>query len=305
MLSRPLFALLAMITAFAARSAVVDDDGRSLSLAHPAHRIVSVAPGATEMLFAAGAGQYLIATVEYSDVPAEAKRVPRIGDGIAVDMERIVALRPDVVVVWPGGGNPAQIAKLGSLGFTLYHQQVNTLADIPGSLRRLGTLAGTQLEAGRAASDIEARLAALKRSHRSGDRPGVLIQVWNKPIYTVGGRHLITDALGLCGARNIFADLNDMGPAVDVEAVILRDPDVIVAVAPSRASAREWLDGWRKFGKLKAVRNDRLITFPEGGLTRLGPSAVSATEDLCKVLRPARQAVKPRPKSEKTAAANQ
>src|SRR6185295_2557607 len=123
-------------------------------------------------------------------------------------------------------------------------------------------------------------------SHRSGDHPGVLIQVWNRPIYTIGGRHLITDALGLCGARNIFADLDDMGPAVDVEAVILRDPDAIVAVAPSQASAREWLDGWRKFSKLKAVRNDRLIIFPEGGLTRLGPSAVTATEALCKALRP-------------------
>jgi iron complex transport system substrate-binding protein len=286
MLSRSLFALLAMTTALAARSAVIDDAGRHLALAHPAHRIVSVAPGATEMLFAAGAGQYVIATVEYSDVPAEAKRVPRIGDGIAVDMERIVALRPDVVVVWPGGGNPAQIAKLASLGFTLYHQQVNALGDIPGSLRRLGELAGTQREAEREARDIEARLSALKLSHRSGDHPGVLIQVWNRPIYTIGGRHLITDALGLCGARNIFADLDDMGPAVDVEAVILRDPDAIVAVAPSQASAREWLDGWRKFSKLKAVRNDRLIIFPEGGLTRLGPSAVTATEALCKTLNP-------------------
>jgi iron complex transport system substrate-binding protein len=286
MLNRSLIALLATIASFIARGAVTDDEGRQIQLAHPAHRIVSVAPGATEMLFAAGAGQYVIATVEYSDVPAGAKRVPRIGDGIAVDMERIVALRPDVVVVWPGGGNPAQIAKLASLGFTLYHQQVNTLADIPGSLRRLGELAGTQPEAERAARAIEARLAALERGYRSGNQPGVLVQVWNRPIYTVGGRHLVTDALRLCGARNIFADLNDMGPAVDVEAVILRDPDVIVAVAPSQASAREWLDGWRRFGKLKAVRNDRLIVFPEGGLTRLGPSAVSATEDLCKALHP-------------------
>lgn len=284
MIGRALFAVLAMASFCAARSAVVDDDGRRLPLAHPAHRIVSVAPGATEMLFAAGAGRYVIATVEYSDVPSEAKRVPRIGDGIAVDMERVVALRPDVVVVWPGGGNPAQIAKLASLGFTLYHQQVNALADIPGSLRRLGELAGTQQDAERAASDIEARLAALKVSHRSSDPPGVLIQVWNKPIYTIGGKHLITNALGLCGARNIFADLNEMGPAVDVEAVIVRDPDVIVAVAPTPASAGEWLDGWRKFSSLKAVRNGRLITFPEGGLTRLGPSAVDATEALCKAL---------------------
>ena len=134
------------------------DDGRKVTLPHVATRIVSVAPGATEMLFAAGAGERVIATVEYSDEPAAAKRVPRIGDGIAIDMERVVALRPDVVVVWPGGGNPAQIVKLASLGFPLYHQQVNTLADLPASLRRLGELAGTQPAAGRAAHDIELRL---------------------------------------------------------------------------------------------------------------------------------------------------
>ena len=122
------------------------------------------------MLFAVGAGEHVIATVEYSDEPEAAKRVPRIGDGIAIDMERVVALRPDVVVVWPGGGNPAQIVKLASLGFPLYHQQVNALADLPASLRRLGELAGTQPAAERAAHDIELRLAALEQRYRR-DRP--------------------------------------------------------------------------------------------------------------------------------------
>jgi iron complex transport system substrate-binding protein len=284
---RFLTALALALPLLARTLTVTDDAGRQLTLARPAARIVSVAPGATEMLFAAGAGQQLIATVEYSDEPAAAKLVPRIGDGIALDIERLIALRPDVVVVWPGGGNPAQLAKLANLGLPLYHQQVNTLADIPASLRRLGVLAGTQASAERAASDIESRLAALERAHRRDSPPRVLLQVWNRPIYTVGGRHLMTDALRFCGARNVFEDLNDMGPAVDIEAVIARNPDVIVAVAPTLDNAREWLNDWRKFKGLKAVRNDRLIPLREGGLTRLGPSAVASTETLCKALGPA------------------
>jgi iron complex transport system substrate-binding protein len=279
--------LLAVLTLpLAAHASVVvsDDDGRRLTLPHSATRIVSVAPGATEMLFAAGAGRYVIATVEYSDEPPEALRVPRIGDGIAVDMERVVALRPDVVVVWPGGGNPAQIAKLQSLGFPLYHQQVNTLADLPASLRRLGQLAGTQTEAERAALDIESRLAALERKYTADKSPPtVLLQVWNRPIYTVGGKHLISDALRLCGARNVFGDLDDMGPAVDVEAVFARDPDLIIAVAP-QGTANEWLNDWRRFKNLLAVRSGHLIAFEDKRLPRLGPSALSATEGLCKAI---------------------
>lgn len=262
---------------------VTDDVGRQIKLAHVAHRIVSVAPGVTEMLFAAGAGHYLVATVEYSDVPEAAKRVPRIGDGIAVDMERVVALRPDVVVVWPGGGNPAQIAKLESLGLPLYRQQVNALADIPGSLRRLGALAGTPHEADRAARDIESRLATLRQMYSRRDPASVMLQVWDRPIYTVGGSHMMTDALRYCGARNIFADLGEMGPAVDQEAVIARNPDFIVAIAPPGSGAT-WLEDWKRFASLRAVRNDGLIQLVEGSLTRLGPSALEGTETLCRAI---------------------
>ena len=268
---------------------VTDDEGRRVTVPDSVTRIVSIAPGATEMLFAAGAGGRVIATVEYSDEPPEARAVPRIGDGIAVDMERMVALRPDVVVVWPGGGNPAQIAKLATLGFPLYHQQVNTLADIPRSLRRLGALANTQWAAEAAASDIEARLDRLEKHHGTGERLSVLLQVWNHPIYTVGGRHLMSDALRICGTSNVFADLESVGPAVDVEAFIARDPDVIMAVAPA-ATAREWLHEWQRFKRMKAVRAARLLVFDDSRLSRLGPIAVAATEDLCAALDAARSA---------------
>lgn len=277
----------ATFTATAATSGgvtVVDDLGRSVTLAHTPQRIVSIAPGATEMLFAAGAGARVIATVEFSDEPAEAKKVPRIGDSNAVDMERVVALRPDVVVVWEGGSNVSQVNRLEKLKVPLYRHKVSRLADIPMSLRRLGALADTRDAAEAAARDVEARLAALhKRYGQATQKPTVLLEVWNRPIYTVGGSQMMTDSLRLCGARNVFDDLKEQGPSVDTEAVIGRDPQIIVAVAPPGVS-QEWLAEWKRFGTLRAVRDGRLVPFEDQRLSRLGPSAVAGTEALCEAI---------------------
>ncbi|HET9391037.1 MAG TPA: cobalamin-binding protein [Steroidobacteraceae bacterium] len=277
---------LAAATAVATAEAAVtvtDDLGHALSLPHHPQRIVSLAPGATEMLFAAGAGTHLIATVQYSDEPAAARRVPRIGDVVAVDIERLVALHPDLAVVWPGGGNPAQIEEIARMGIPEYSQQVNRLADLPGSLRRLGVLAGTSAVADGAARELESRLGRLQRAYGTGRHPTVLLQIWNHPIYTVGGTQLMSDALWICGGRNIFGELRDLAPAVDVEAVIARDPDVIVAAAPP-GTAAQWLADWKRFPSLRAVRAGNLIAFEDERLTRLGPSVVDATEGLCKAL---------------------
>jgi len=238
------------------------------------------------MLFAAGAGSQLIATVEYSSEPPAARAVPRIGDVAAIDIERLVALRPEVVIAWPAGGNPAQRAKIAALGIPLYQQQLARLADLPASLRRLGALAATETVAERAAAALEMRLAALERTYggaHGAARPSVLLQVWNRPTYTIGGHHLMSDALALCGARNVFADLPEPGPLVDTEAVIARNPDIILAAAPPGEGAA-WVADWQRFPGLAAVRNHRVVAFENQGLSRLGPSVLDATEDLCRTI---------------------
>jgi iron complex transport system substrate-binding protein len=276
--------LAALASVASAAITITDDSGARIVLPAPAQRIVSLAPGATEMLFAAGAGEKVVATVEYSNEPPAARRIARIGDVAAIDIERLVALRPDVAIIWPGGGNAAQIEKLSRLGLPLYRQQVDTLHDLPASVRRLGVLAGTSAVAEATAHDLEQRLARLQRQYAAGNRRlTVLLQVWNRPIYTVGGTQLMSDALRVCGARNVFGDLRTAGPAVDVEAVIARDPDVIVA-AGSADAANTWLADWKRFPQLRAVKSGHLIVFDDEGLTRLGPSVITATEGLCRVL---------------------
>jgi iron complex transport system substrate-binding protein len=278
--------LITCCVALAAAARVVTDDaGRQVRVGEAPLRIASLAPGATEMLFAAGAGKEVIATVEYSDEPPAARQVPRIGDVAAIDMERLVALRPDVVVAWAAGGNPAQREKIDALGIPVYEEQVARLADLPGAVRRLGALAGTEDVARPAADAISARLAALAQTYgaHGGRRPTVLLQVWNRPVYTVGGRHLMSDALELCGARNIFADLPEAGPIIDTEAVIARDPDIIIAAGPPGESAA-WVADWQRLKSLSAVKNGRVVAFEDQALSRLGPSVLEATEALCKTL---------------------
>ncbi len=269
--------------AIAAGIDVVDDTGVHLVLPEPAQRIVSLAPGATEMLFAAGAGPQVIATVTYADQPESARRVPRIGDANAIDMERLLILKPQVVVYWPGGNNAAQIAQLKRLGFTLYGQQVNRLADLGDSLRRLGVMAGTSAAARRRAGQIEVQLSALRGQYAGRLPVRALLETWNQPLYTVGGQQLMSDALSICGAVNIFTDVAQLSSAVQVEAVISRDPDLIIAAAPPGVGP-QWLQEWRRFPSMKAVRSGNLLDFEDQALSRLGPSVVDATANLCPLI---------------------
>lgn len=263
----------------------VDDLGTHLRLPAPPRRIVSLAPGATEMLFAAGAGGLVIGTAQFSDIPEAARRIQRIGDAHAVDVERIVALRPDVVVAWPGGNPAPHIERLERLGVPVYRHRITRLADLPAALRRLGALAGTRVQAESAARTLERRLHEIEERY-SGSRPATaLLQVWGRPVYTVGGRQPMSDALRLCGVRNAFADLEELSPVLSVEAVIARDPEIIIAASPP-GLASEWLADWHRYAMLRAVRTGRLVAFEDQRLGRLGPSVLDATAALCRALNP-------------------
>ena len=260
---------------------VTDDLGHNVAVHAPPLRIVSLAPGATAMLVAAGAGSQLVGTIGYSGQPASESRLPKIGSADAIDMERLIALRPDVVVVWPDGNNPAQIATIERVGITVYRQEAITLDSIPASLRRLGRLTGTSGVADRQAGALEAKLAALRRDYaNSSQSPTVLLEVWDRPLYTVGRGELMSDALAACGARNAFADLPPRAPAIGIEAVLARNPDVIIAAAPPGKGAA-WLTEWRRFPSLRAVTGGRLLAFEDQRLMGLGPGVIDATAAMC------------------------
>jgi iron complex transport system substrate-binding protein len=282
---RLLFALALLTTGIANALSVRDDDQQTLELAGPAQRIVSLAPGATAMLFAAGAGDHVVGTSAYSDEPDAARKIERIGDSQSFDLERVLALHPDVVVVWSGGTSPNQVVRLQQVGLRIYHHHLTHLADLPGSLRRLGALAGTDAQAQTAAAALTQRIAMLRSRYSPGNAQSVLIQIWDRPLYTVGRDEIVTDVIHACGFRNAFEDLADAAPAITIESVLSRDPDIILALTPDKNVARDWLQHWQLFKSMKAVRTGRVLAWADQRLTGFGPSMVDGAEALCHALR--------------------
>jgi iron complex transport system substrate-binding protein len=269
-----------LVLAVHAEVRVVDDAGDTLVLPAPARRIVSIAPHLTELLFAAGAGDRVVAVSEWSDHPAAAKALPRIGDAVRLDLERIVALRPDLVVVWANGSAPPQLARLRAAGLPVFASAGRDLAHIATTLRSFGRLAGTEAAAEARAAAFEAELAALRATY-AGRRPlRVAYQIWSEPLMTVNGQHPISEALALCGARNVFADLPQPVPQVDAEAVVAARPDAIVT-GRLPAGRPDGLDRWRG---LRTLQGTALLTVNPDTLHRATDRMAAGVRELCEVL---------------------
>jgi iron complex transport system substrate-binding protein len=288
--ARLIFGMLALFAAGAAAAwPVHDDEGRSLTLPGPPQRVVSLSPGATAMLFAAGGGARVVGTPEFSVEPEAARAIARIGDSHGFDLERILALHPDLIVAWTGGFSEAQLLPFERAGLVVYRHRVTRLADLPAAIERLGAMLGTRAVAQPAAEDLRRRIEALKSRYHRTRAPRVLVQVWDRPVYTIGGAQLIDDAVALCGFHNIYGELHDAAPAVSLESIAARDPEVILALAADPATAQEWIERWHAFPSMSAVRTGRLLSFVDARLSRLGPEVVGATEALCARLASAAQ----------------
>jgi iron complex transport system substrate-binding protein len=281
--------LFTSVFAEAATRTVRDDAGVAVTVDTAGCRIVSLAPGTTAMLYAAGAGPCLIGTIAHSNEPEEAAKLRIVGDAETLDFEQLLALRPSVVVVAVDVVQRVRIDRIRALGIPVYQVHVTKLAGMPESVRRLGLLANAAAVADRAANALESELSRLRGEYRGRAPVRVLYQIWDKPIYTIGGRHVINDAMQLCGARNLFDDLDTAAPAITREAALARDPELILASAPPD-SAQTWLDEWRRFTTVAAVRNGQLVAHTDERIDRMGPSVIAATAELCRVIDAARKA---------------
>jgi iron complex transport system substrate-binding protein len=246
-------------------------------------RIVTLAPNLTELVYAAGAGDRLVGTLDTSDYPAEARRIPRIGDVDKLDAERLLALRPDLVLVWGDGSPLPQRELLARLKLPTLSLEQHRLADVAATLEQLGRLFGTESVAMPAAEAFRARVAALEARYARAARLKVFYQVWSRPLYTLGGRHVADEMLHLCGADNVFAAQATSAFIVDEEAVYARDPDVLV-LAGTRAESAEWLARWRTRAPLRAVQRGAVVVLDPDLVNRMGPRLAEGARTLCEQL---------------------
>jgi iron complex transport system substrate-binding protein len=284
--------LLAAVLALAgvlarAEVSVIDDTGRSVTLKAPAQRIVSLAPHLTELLFAAGAGTQVVGTVEFSNYPEGAKAVPLIGDSALLDLERIVALKPDLVLVWQQGNAQRQLEKLLSLGIPVFYDQPKHLSDVARSIDRLGRLAGTEAVAASAARAFRVREAELRKRYAGRATVRVFYQIWEQPLMTINDQHLISDVIRLCGGQNVMAGLKQLAPVISTEAVLEADPEVI-AGATAEPNMRDNLDNWRAWPRILAVQRDNLFVIHTDLISRHTPRVLDGAQQMCENLDKAR-----------------
>jgi iron complex transport system substrate-binding protein len=254
--------------------------------AAPAQRIVSLAPHLTELAFTAGAGDRIVATVEYSNHPDAARNLPRIGDAFRVDLERLVALQPDAVLVWESGNPAPIIERIRALHLPVVAFQTQRLEHVATALRAIGRLAGTSATADRAASDYERRIQELRDLYRDRTPIRVFIEVDDRPLYTVNGKQIISEIVELCGGRNVFADLNEFAPAIGIEAVIAANPQAIISTDDTVPDAAAIWERWRH---IEAVRTGNVYTLRSDDIARATTRLTVAAESVCRTLDTARQ----------------
>lgn len=259
---------------------VVDDKGRSVVLERPAQRIVSLAPHLTELLFAAGAGVHIVGTVKYSDYPEAAKHIPRVGDNLQLDLERIVALKPNLIVVWLHGNAQRQLDKLLRLGIPVFYNEPHRLEDIGRSIEQLGQLAGTESIAHDAARAFAASEAVLRNRYANRQPVKVFYQIWKRPLMTINDHHFISAVIRLCGGRNIFGKLASLVPVVSTEAVLAANPEAIVT-AVFDDKAQDDLDDWRKWPQLRATAHNNFFYIPTDFISRPTPRILEGAQRMC------------------------
>jgi iron complex transport system substrate-binding protein len=267
---------------------VRDDAGHAVTLARPAMRIVSLSPHVTELLFAAGGGERIVGAINFSDYPEAANKIPVIGDNNEIDMERVIALKPDLLVVWQSGNTARQLEQLARLGIPMFYSEPRKLDDVAANLLRLGQLMGTDATAQAAAAGYRAKIAQLASQFAKRAPVRVFYQIWDRPLYTLSGSHIVSDALRLCGGENVFASLAVVAPSVGVEAVLQENPEVIIG-GDRHDPQDKGINIWKQYKQLLAVQRGNLFSLGGELLTRAGPRMADGAAVLCEKLDLARQ----------------
>ena len=281
------FILLAIAGVAGAEVRVKDDTGANVRLTQPAQRIITLAPHLAETLFAAGAGAKLVGTVEYSDYPEAVKKVPHVGGYSRLDLEAVVALKPDLIIAWQSGNVPAHVDKLRSLGFPVYVSQPNRIDDVAVEIERFAVLAGTSSIGNAVAANFRQRLSDLEKRYSKQVPVRTFYQIWKEPLMTVGRNQIISNVIRLCGGKNVFDGLETMAPTVTIEAVIAANPEAIVASGMD-AARPEWLNDWKRWPLITAVTRDNLFFVPPDLIQRHTPRLLDGAERLCQDLETAR-----------------
>ena len=268
---------------------ITDDLGREITLASPARRIVSLAPHNTENLFTAGAGEFIVGTVDYSDFPAKALDIPRIGGYKKINIEAVIAAKPDLVVAWSSGNPSAPVQRLIDFGIPVFYSEPGTFEKIISNIERFSLIADTQALAAPRLDEMRQTLAALQQQYSQQAPVSVFYQVWNQPLITLNGEHSVSHAFKICGATNVFNDEPTIAPRINIEGVIASNPQLIILAGHTQAQAREWGQMWKQWPAIDAVKNGAISFIESDIINRPTKRFIMGTQQICQLIDEARK----------------
>ena len=274
-----LWLLFVTITTQATSINVNDYANRSVTLQQTAERVIALSPHIVENMFSIGAGSLLVGVVDHSDFPHQAKQITRIGGASSFSLEKILSLSPDLVIVWASAAKNSIVEKLTSLGIPVYVDNPLTLVDIARSIHDFGLLTGQIEKSITVANNYLLEVQSLRNQYQRVDDITVLYEVWNNPLQTINRKHIISDIITLCGGKNVFGDTLSLAPKVNIEAVINRNPDIIVS--SNTSNQQQWLDYWLAWPVLRAVRHRRLYVIDPDLIQRHTVRILTGTKILC------------------------
>jgi vitamin B12 transport system substrate-binding protein len=251
-------------------------------------KIIALSPHSVELLYAIGAGDRIIGTLEYADYPKAALKIPRIGNFNGIQIEKVVELQPDLIIAWKSGNKSSDLAKLQSLGFNIYYSQPQNIAEIGKELLELGKLTNLVKEAEIVAHEMMSQYQTIKNRNKSKQSVNVFYQLWHDPIRTIGPDNWTQSLINDCNGKNIFNDATSQYPVVSLESVLVKNPEVII-IPHHSGKKNDKKKFWLKWPNIKAVKNDHINIINGDLVHRFTPRAIDGLSILCKAIDQARK----------------
>jgi len=254
-------------------------------------RIIALSPSSVELLYALGLGDKIVATVERADFPKQALKIPRIGNYAGIQIEKLLALDPDLIVAWKSGNNSNDLRKIKSLGLNLVYSDPKNISAMFADLKMLGNLTGSQLQAELLVNQLDTRYQNIRRKYQFRPKVKLFYQLWHDPLQTIGPKSSIGTLIDDCGGKNVFEKADAPYPTVSIESVLVKNPKVII-IPHHSGKESEKQEIWSKWPEISAVKNKRIFVLNGDLIHRFTPRTLDGLDQLCKTIDKGRKRAK-------------
>ena len=253
---------------------------KELNIEESKPTIIALAPHIVEMLYDVGAGGQIIGTTAFADYPEQAKAIPRIGNYVRLQLERVIELQPDLIIAWRSGNPSDDLARLEQLGFNVVYSQPHTFADIAKEIRSFAKLTGHSEQGEQVAHKFEQELAQITKAYQDKTKITGFYELWSRPLTTVAKGSWPQQFLNICQVHNPFKPVLTPYPQISIEQVLPASVQLIIQPLSVNQKEREGFN-WQDWPIIPAVANKQIIRPDADAMHRMSIRSLTALKDLC------------------------